>query len=1064
MTNQDYPKFIQNKPTGKDSLEGKSSERIAKTIEKHIEKINITNNSDAKIKLPQIIGLEGDWGSGKSNVIRKLKTNLEKKYYLFEYDAWGHQEDLQRRSFLETLTDDLIFANNGTLLPELCSKKNKDGEFEKWTDKLKYLFSKKRETKVKTKPEMSSGIIGSLLVLVTTPIATAIGNDDDFCFGIKLLITAIPIIIAIIVWLIASAIKKKLLWKELFQLYGEEKIEDLINETISENEPSVREFKAWMNDLSNDLKKNLIIVFDNMDRLPSEKVKELWSSIHTFFSEDGYKNIWVIIPYDKNHLANAFNEEKTKKLNNETKELTCQFITKTFPIIYRVASPVITDKKLLFNDFFEEAFGNTEDLAKETIQRIFLLHKSNFTPRDVIAFINELVSLKLAWLEEISLVSIALFVIKKDQIIDKPLEEILSGNYLDKVKKIILNNEQLQGEMAALTYGISVSMAKQIPLKQYLQNSLKNEKGFDINKYADHKHFNIILDDEIKELDEVLLDNAILSLSDLEEKYSSSITKIWDYIVEVKINMKFEKQLFEDSHKVLLLNAGDKHKDMFLKYICENLRNFEEFKGDSYFNAMQSLDNYILEKKLNIETFKYLAQKQVDPETFIYYLYSSKEKYKLYQITTDNDKLNDYLIESFPTAVPNMDFIEFLINDKSYTFSRLQERIELSITNGEIDFVNLSVIFKAYKFISKEIPLKIQLTKSQITALLNTVTDKKSETYFDLVSMGLIQSIDTLYVGGLDDKIAERIEFYADYGSLLTLSVSWPSDLLLKSLKKITEKPITRFSEINTIKILPSFEHIKNSLGVDESVLIIRLDALSNSLDTITISNIATVIPDYNFYKITSVFKNKLTEHLNKVALSKLEAFSVEELYANINISTDYWMNCAFILIQNNVIKLLPDNFTELSKKLLKDISRSPQLIPKSDSIIGGIINKTNKTKLLPTIKGICEDFCNKTIMINPELFIYFVTNFDFINKMNSRYGEITRNIINVVINNPICLNIILDNSTNYIKIINESSDDSEDLKTNIRQLMLGANYSEKLQEFAKSIGINLESETNIVE
>ena len=29
----------------------------------------------------------------------------------------------------------------------------------------------------------------------------------------------------------------------------------------------------------------MIIVFDNMDRLPNNKVQELWSSIHTFFAE-----------------------------------------------------------------------------------------------------------------------------------------------------------------------------------------------------------------------------------------------------------------------------------------------------------------------------------------------------------------------------------------------------------------------------------------------------------------------------------------------------------------------------------------------------------------------------------------------------------------------------------------------------------------------------------------------------------------------------------------------------------------------------------------------------------
>ena len=69
-----YPRFIQNKPCSIDKLDGGSQERLAKTIARHFRQ----NDS-----------------------------------YFFEYDAWGHQEDLQRRSILELLTSKLI--NDGIL-------------------------------------------------------------------------------------------------------------------------------------------------------------------------------------------------------------------------------------------------------------------------------------------------------------------------------------------------------------------------------------------------------------------------------------------------------------------------------------------------------------------------------------------------------------------------------------------------------------------------------------------------------------------------------------------------------------------------------------------------------------------------------------------------------------------------------------------------------------------------------------------------------------------------------------------------------------------------------------
>lgn len=48
----------------------------------------------------------------------------------------------------------------------------------------------------------------------------------------------------------------------------------------------------------------------------------------------------------------AFGDEDSK-----AQELTKYFINKTFPIVYRVAPPVITDYQNIFDKLFHEAFG-----------------------------------------------------------------------------------------------------------------------------------------------------------------------------------------------------------------------------------------------------------------------------------------------------------------------------------------------------------------------------------------------------------------------------------------------------------------------------------------------------------------------------------------------------------------------------------------------------------------------------------------------------------------------------------------------------------------------------------
>ena len=55
------------------------------------------------------IGLEGEWGSGKSTVVKllqeKLKENKSNRTFVFYIDAWEHEGDHLRRVFLETLIE-----------------------------------------------------------------------------------------------------------------------------------------------------------------------------------------------------------------------------------------------------------------------------------------------------------------------------------------------------------------------------------------------------------------------------------------------------------------------------------------------------------------------------------------------------------------------------------------------------------------------------------------------------------------------------------------------------------------------------------------------------------------------------------------------------------------------------------------------------------------------------------------------------------------------------------------------------------------------------------------------
>ena len=146
-----FPHYLSNQPEGIDLFEGKSQERLAEAIACHI----IEADKVEKPTFARLIGLEGKWGSGKSNVIKMLEDKLKEKYIFFCFDAWGNQENLQRRSILESLTRQLIKDEvlKGKVKIQLRNGKINEAS---WDDQLALLLSNKTTTIRKSTPKLTT--------------------------------------------------------------------------------------------------------------------------------------------------------------------------------------------------------------------------------------------------------------------------------------------------------------------------------------------------------------------------------------------------------------------------------------------------------------------------------------------------------------------------------------------------------------------------------------------------------------------------------------------------------------------------------------------------------------------------------------------------------------------------------------------------------------------------------------------------------------------------------------------------------------------------------------------
>ncbi len=1077
MEEKEFPKYLINKPIGEDHFDGKSHDRIADSIAEHI-----TGN----INTLRVLGLEGEWGSGKSNIIELLRGKLKDTHHIYIYDAWGHQEDSQRRAFLEELTEDLI-ENNSGLLSDKTNYKDLSGKEKKitWNEKIKFLLARKRETSKKTIPKVSAGIILIGLILIFTPIFALMSEflgDDNSAIILKILFSMSLLLLTFILWILYS-LWKKLFSKDkswpnlstLFYFYKGKELENTTYEIFSDLEPSVKEFKNWIKSISLGLKnKELVIVYDNMDRLPPEKVKEIWSSIHTFFAEEDYDKINVIIPFDRKHLQAAF-----EKKDNPTNE----FINKTFSIIYRVTPPVLTDWKEFYRKKFESAFGDSEQTEFPTVLSVFDRLIDKFTPRDIILFINELVTYKKIWKDEIPLRYIAVFVMKKELILDAPQENILNGRYLGASIDLFTEDDNLQNFISALAFNVPVDKASQVLLIRDLEITLRENKDNDINELAKHAHFIEILEDVIQN-SQLLLDKAISSLYNLDTSkvkgmhVKERIVNVWDTLTAKQCELDVKELSFEEKFKKLLVNSSIRNRKRLLKHLIEGFNDFKEISGEKYFISFKDLEEFIVKEKISFNAISHIKQRKVSPEIFINYLSIAETNYNKYKLVTNLEELDNYVSKNL------LDESDLIVNKvelshiiKDYSFDTTKENIESFIEQNQLTKDNFNNIIHIYKSISSEKPLDKLINVLNLYPLLQTVT-KEVGGYYDLIAIRLKYAKGyntkiapkgwrdiTVPVLALTDKttvkeISKVVEYYIDYGELLLSVTTWNQPLLNAVCKELVLNSYGTQS-MSVSSVLTKFEEIKNVINVSEQELLNSLNDFSDDAKKeVTLDNLKDIISDFTFYKYSTSTSLELTNHLNKLAKEYINSYDEDILIEEWADENSYTYNVLYIFMRANKIKALPRNIFNSIKHILKQISESNISVPENDSIWSYFIGEAEKKEISPTVKNI-RDYYIRENNITDIQFNFFERLFRKFGKFEEKPAEVTRTILGKIASNDSCFELILSEKDFYIPIITDAKEDASDFKDNVLSRLANESENTALIDFASKIGVENETEGN---
>lgn len=1044
--NKNLYKFLTNQPLGEDLFENKSQDKIAKVISEKI----IT---DPAFK---IIGIDGEWGSGKSNLVKLLEKKLENSHKFFVYDVWGHQEDEQRKSIMVELTD---FIKNEK---DLFKKNNK----KIWDEKLKFLLAKSKETTTINQPYLSVGFIFSLLSIVYIPTVNVFKDSIRDFFEIeswfwKLVLVAFPIfiVIGIYLWNVGKNwCKKKGFWtgfklsaEETFQVYTNKQKEETKIETISEDQPSVRDFQNWMEEINNDLNKPIVIVFDNFDRLPKKHILSIWSSIHIFFADKGYSNIKVVIPFDREHIQNAFRE-----FNGSDSKFGDDYVNKTFDIVFRITLPIMSNWKRFFEEQWQKAFVNYDETEFRLVVQVYEFLNRRITPREIISFINEILTIKLLD-SNFKERYIAIFVLKKDVILENPLKAVTDfKELLGGLFHIYSTDLEYPKQLTAIIYHIEVDKALELIYTQELKDSMLRNDKERFNEICKSDFIDTLFYSTVLGIES--FENATLTLASIDEHSKVSthnIQQTWKLFNSrvLQIDNTISKLQVDDWQIVLIKNISD---NRYLKQLLEDC--FKLIDDNNIENYIDLIDDLI--KNLGEERIlNQLVKRNISGKNYVRLVEHNGDEYKKYKLSTDYKLLDIYLAELSINEILEIENTKLF--PKEYDFKKykelLVESLKTFITQNNPQSAD-STLLKIKERSQKSGELKGLLEDDKIYTFYANNSSSELSIINEIIAMRISRGskFNPSYINQFisllnveDDKRAEAVSNtilnYVNYGDLLLLSMDFKGYPLFKQiiLKMFNKADLGKTA--NVITLIEKYSEIKDNLEIED-------DSLLNELNKWPIDK-----TELDIYNLSDIFINdclnrlelKITEDFLKVFNDIFKTYGKDEFEVVFDDGSDiHFRYFNHIELQN----LTQGSLDVYENKLIEKLKSGNNIKEQRWNILEVYDSNNFAISVVNTFKNILDEILNSKIVLNTErakrLLPYFIK-YDLL----SSHSDIFRLVIkNEFLSDSEFIKLLISHSE-YIKKVykNTSPTDRDGFRHSLNEKR---NDNSEFEALAKALDI----------
>ena len=425
-------RLLADEPALEDTFGG-PHERLATAI------ADLIGNEDGG----KAIGLEGGWGAGKSTVVRLVTQKLEEHdpegTHVVVFDAWAHQGDPLRRTFLEKVIRRLQEA--------------RWVRRETWDEHVEFLTKRRREETQRVIPQLTGYGVTFALSLLAIPTGSAMiaagatllaANNGSTGYATMFLL--VGLVVGILLPLGILAITALLRWWRRLRGTGAAGDFDdsgglpalVTGQSTTESRTSVTEthdptsvefeaiFRALCDEALCENERRLVLAIDNLDRVSPDNALAIWATLQTFVQYSEHERppwssrLWVLVPFDRDGILSLWGDGTAGEHQRTVAE---SFLDKTFQIRFRIPPPAISNWRSYLSAALAEALPEHSEEDFHGVYRAFALRKgleaAKPKPRDLKLFVNEVGAVYRQWqhVDGLTLSDFACFVLlQRDEV------------------------------------------------------------------------------------------------------------------------------------------------------------------------------------------------------------------------------------------------------------------------------------------------------------------------------------------------------------------------------------------------------------------------------------------------------------------------------------------------------------------------------------------------------------------------------------------------------------------------------------------------------------------------